>query len=159
MTKERRGAGRRQQRRAEKRRQIAVTLAMGLVPLVIVALLLRPAATPENDAAAEVSSPDKLSVEAALGESLFKLNCAECHGENAAGTNQGPPLVHDIYNPGHHSDDAFYRAVASGSRQHHWTFGDMPAQPEVTRDEAERIVRYIRELQEANGIVYKPHGA
>ena len=33
----------------------------------------------------------------------------------------------------------------------------MPPQPQVTREEIAAIVRYIRELQEANGIVWKAH--
>ena len=87
----------------------------------------------------------------------LNASCVECHGENAAGSDLGPPLIHDIYNPGHHSDGAFYLAVSVGSRQHHWQFGDMPAQPEVTREEVTMIIRYIRELQAANGIITKPY--
>lgn len=33
----------------------------------------------------------------------------------------------------------------------------MPPQPNVTRDELAAIVRYVRELQRANGITWKPH--
>ena len=52
-----------------------------------------------------------LSAQAADGKEAFDANCAACHGRNAAGTKNGPTLVHDIYNPGHHSDDAFLFAV------------------------------------------------
>jgi len=99
----------------------------------------------------------KLSALAARGKSAFDANCATCHGANAAGTQKGPPFVHDIYNPGHHSDQAFYLAARQGVRQHHWPFGDMPPQPQVTDEELVAIVRYVRELQEANGIFYHPH--
>ncbi len=98
-----------------------------------------------------------LSASAERGKALFDKNCAECHGANGAGTDKGPPLVHDIYNPGHHSDEAFLIAVQRGVRQHHWPFGDMPRQPQVTKTDVSRIVRYIRELQTANGINYRPH--
>ncbi len=99
----------------------------------------------------------QLSALAANGKSAFDAACAQCHGLNAAGTDIGPPLVHDIYNPGHHSDEAFFLAVELGVRQHHWPYGDMPPQPQVTQDQVAAIVRYVRELQVANGISYRPH--
>jgi len=98
-----------------------------------------------------------LSATALAGQQAFDANCAACHGPNGAGTDQGPPLVHDIYNPGHHSDQAFVVAAKRGTRAHHWNFGDMPPQPEVTDEEIATIVRYVRELQTANGISYKQH--
>lgn len=97
-----------------------------------------------------------LSAEAQEGERYFNAVCAACHGQNGLGTEQGPPLVHDIYNPGHHADMAFLMAAQNGVRAHHWRFGNMPAQ-QVTRAEVARIVAYIRELQQANGITYRPH--
>lgn len=101
--------------------------------------------------------PEQLSAAASLGKKAFDENCAECHGENAVGTEKGPPLVHDFYNPGHHADGAFLTAVANGVRQHHWRFGNMPPQPHVTDQETRMIIAYVRELQQANGINYKPH--
>lgn len=97
-----------------------------------------------------------LSAEAQEGERYFNAVCAACHGQNGLGTTQGPPLVHDIYNPGHHADMAFLMAAQNGVRAHHWRFGNMPPQ-QVTRGEVARIVTYIRELQQANGITYSPH--
>ena len=76
---------------------------------------------------------------------------------NGAGTNKGPPFVHEVYNPGHHPDSAFARAVSQDTRQHHWKFGDMPAQPQVTAEQLEVIVRYVRAVQESHGITYQPH--
>lgn len=99
----------------------------------------------------------QLTVAAAQGKRLFDANCAACHGTNAAGSGQGPPLIHDIYNPGHHDNSSFYRAVRIGTRQHHWRFGNMPAQPQVSEAEIASIVRYVRELQQANGIVTRAH--
>lgn len=97
------------------------------------------------------------TAEARAGEAAFDENCASCHGLNASGTDKGPPLVHDIYNPGHHGDAAFALAAMRGVRAHHWRFGDMPPQPQVSRDEIEKIVAYVRELQAANGIRYREH--
>lgn len=87
------------------------------------------------------------------GEAKFRSNCARCHGEAGAGTNQGPPLVHKIYEPSHHGDPAFQRAVANGVRAHHWQFGDMPKIEGVTPEDVEQVVRYIRWLQRQAGII------
>lgn len=99
----------------------------------------------------------QLSANAKAGKVAFDANCASCHGANAAGGNQGPPLIHKIYNPGHHADLAFVLAAKQGVRRHHWPFGDMPPQPQVTDDQISAIIRYVRELQAANGISNQPH--
>lgn len=100
--------------------------------------------------------PD-LSAQAMDGKQAFDAVCAACHGENALGTDKGPPLIHDIYNPGHHSDEAFFAAAKLGVRQHHWPYGNMPPQPGVSQAQVAAIVQYVRELQAANGIVSRPH--
>lgn len=82
----------------------------------------------------------------------FDRRCAECHGRDAAGTAVGPPLVHSIYGPAHHADVAFALAVQRGVAAHHWRFRDMPPQPGMPPGEVEKITRYVRELQRANGI-------
>lgn len=99
----------------------------------------------------------QLSSTATKGEQAFNANCLQCHGRNASGTEKGPPLIHDIYNPGHHADLSFSFAVKRGVRQHHWPYGDMPAQPQVSDDQIAAIVKYVRELQIANGIKTRPH--
>lgn len=112
--------------------------------------------TPEQASAIRITVP-ALSTLASTGQKAFDANCAACHGENGVGTGNGPPLVHDIYNPGHHDDAAFFRAARQGVRQHHWRFGDMAPVPQVSAAKVRAIVRYIRELQVANGINYRPH--
>lgn len=87
------------------------------------------------------------------GQKLFIANCSMCHGNNASGTAQGPPLVHKIYEPGHHGNASFVIAVARGVRAHHWDFGNMPAIPELTIDEINQVICYVRELQLANDII------
>ncbi len=99
----------------------------------------------------------ELSVKATAGKQAFDANCAQCHGKNASGTDRGPPLVHDIYNPGHHSDAAFLFATKRGVSQHHWPYGNMPPQPQVTEEQITAIVQYVRELQMENGIKFKKH--
>ena len=87
------------------------------------------------------------------GEKLFTANCSMCHGTNASGTSQGPPLVHEIYEPGHHGTASFVIAVARGVRAHHWDFGNMPAVEGLSIDEIHQVICYVRELQLANDII------
>lgn len=86
------------------------------------------------------------------GKVAFAKRCAQCHGANATGTDKGPPLIHRYYEPSHHPDSLFTRAVRFGVRQHHWRFGNMPPQPEVPQEEIDLITGYVREIQQANGI-------
>lgn len=129
---------------------IGVSLVIGVVVVGAQFVL------PSGGTIVQVNVP-ALSPLAMTGRAAFEENCMACHGANGSGTDQGPPLIHDFYNPGHHDDDAFYRAVQIGTPQHHWKFGDMPEQPQVSRQQVAQIIRYVRELQRANGIVYKPH--
>lgn len=102
---------------------------------------------------ADVSVPSVLSPEAQIGEKAFNSRCIACHGPNGAGIDgAGPPLVHKIYEPSHHGDESFQRAVALGVRSHHWTFGDMQPQDGFSREDVGHIITYIRELQRHNGI-------
>ena len=86
------------------------------------------------------------------GEIAFNARCAICHGADAVGTAAGPPLVHRIYEPGHHQDFAFHNAVRNGVTAHHWQFGNMPPLPGVPDSDIEAIICYVRELQLAAGI-------
>ncbi|MCB1487518.1 MAG: cytochrome c [Bauldia sp.] len=105
-----------------------------------------------NGPSVAVRLPASFSGRAIRGKVHFDENCAACHGENAAGTGNGPPLVHNIYEPGHHADAAFQLAATRGTRSHHWNFGDMPPVAGIEAEEVSFIVAYVRELQRANGI-------
>lgn len=98
-----------------------------------------------------VKVPD-LSKQAEEGRKIFEENCLACHGPNASGSENGPPLVHKIYEPSHHGDQAFFLAVGRGVRAHHWNFGNMDPVPDVLQKDVSKIVSYVRELQRANGI-------
>ena len=111
---------------------------------------------PESEAGSKPQA-GLISPAAAQGKVAFEAYCAQCHGTNGGGTVKGPPLVNDIYNPGHHADAAFFSAARRGVQQHHWPFGNMPPRPEVSDEEITTIVAYIRGLQEENGIFYRPH--
>lgn len=100
----------------------------------------------------QVSVPQLTAAEQE-GEALFNANCVTCHGENAAGRDgSGPPLVHVIYEPNHHSDEAFYFAVKNGARAHHWPFGNMQPVEGVSEADVTKIITYVRALQRENGI-------
>ncbi len=123
-------------------------LGIGVVALAIYATF---------DGTTDVTVP-ALSAAARQGQALFAAPCAECHGENATAGDRGPPLIHDTDNPGHHGDRAFHRAATPrGVRQHHWSHGNMPPQPSVSRADMGGIIRFVRETQAANDIVYRPH--
>ena len=87
----------------------------------------------------------------AQGEELFRANCAQCHGYDLRGTNTGPSLLSEVYEPGHHGDGAFLVAVQSGSPQHHWNFGDMAPVPGLSAEDVEALVAFVRERQQVEG--------
>ncbi|WP_420402408.1 c-type cytochrome [Nisaea sp.] len=101
--------------------------------------------------AQEVREPDLKGPEV-FGKIAYEKFCAGCHGLNGVGTDKGPPFLHRVYAPGHHSDESFYLAALRGARAHHWRFGDMKPVEGVTEKQIEMIVKYVRALQRANGI-------
>jgi len=102
---------------------------------------------------ANVILPKTLSKNAQNGKRGFEAKCAACNGVNAAGQDGvEPPLVHKIYEPSHHGDESFQRAVSMGVQAHHWRFGNMPPVEGLTRGDVKMIISYIRELQRSNGI-------
>ncbi len=110
-------------------------------------------AVAEGEALAAVKIPAEFSSEATIGKRVFDAKCAACHGENAAGQNGvAPPLVHQIYEPNHHGDQAFLSAARNGVTSHHWNFGNMPPIEGLTDGDVKYIAAYIRALQKENGI-------
>lgn len=88
----------------------------------------------------------------AQGKRLYANECASCHGADLKGSDKGPPFLHRVYEPAHHGDNAFQRAVKSGSKAHHWKFGDMAPVAGVTPDQAAHITAYVRYEQRKVGI-------
>ena len=86
------------------------------------------------------------------GRTHFQKYCMECHGQEGKGTPQGPPLVHKIYQSRHHANLSFHIAVRDGVKSHHWSFGDMKPVLEITPEETEHVVAYIRQEQKKEGI-------
>lgn len=125
----------------------AIALGLGIW---LITSLNTPA--PTSEPMVEVTVPELNAVEA-TGQALFDNNCATCHGKNAVGQDGvAPPLVHMIYEPGHHADISFQRAAKLGVRAHHWPFGNMPPVESVDEASVSKIISYVRALQRANGI-------
>jgi len=106
----------------------------------------------EGEVARRLASLPPTPAEHRTGEQLFDRHCASCHGTKARGTETGPPLAHRVYEPGHHSDQAFYLAARNGVAAHHWRFGNMPAQPQVSESDVAAIVAYVRWVQRETGV-------
>jgi len=122
--------------------------------LILIAAIAIITSVSADSVAGEGGTPNKKAVphELRAGEDLYKANCLRCHGARGAGTDQGPPLVHKVYEPGHHSDMTFYLAVLRGVRAHHWRFGDMPKIEGLKEKEVGSIILYVRWLQRLAGI-------
>jgi len=86
------------------------------------------------------------------GEAMYSGSCARCHGVNGTGSAEGPPLVDEVYRPGHHADVAFHLAVQRGVAAHHWSFGPMEPVPGLPPEQVEQIIAYVRWLQRQGGI-------
>ena len=110
-------------------------------------LLLAGCATGVTDGGSAASTGDPRA-----GAGLYANNCATCHGTDLQGTDQGPPFLDDVYEPGHHGDGAFLLAVDRGVTPHHWDFGPMPPIDGLSGAEVADIVAFVREQQRAVGI-------
>jgi len=125
---------------------------MAILLIAITLLAACTAESPEERRARLHLPPPGFKGNPTIGHNLFNNACAQCHGVAGRGTQQGPPLIDDIYRPGHHADLAFYRAVKDGVKQHHWQFGDMPPVHGVSPEATAHIAAYIRALQRKAGI-------
>ena len=122
-------------------------------PLLVVLLLAGCGPAEDSERLARLGLPARDHVaDPGRGAETYVAHCRSCHGPAARGTPQGPPLVHGYYVPGHHADLAFYAAVKNGVKQHHWEFGDMPPQPQVSPAQAADVIAYVRGLQRKAGL-------
>lgn len=85
------------------------------------------------------------------GAEVYAQSCASCHGADLRGTDEGPSHLSIVYEPNHHTDDAFRNAIANGAPQHHWNFGDMEAVEGLNGDDVEAVIAYVRAEQERQG--------
>ena len=117
-----------------------------LTPLILVLLLVACGSSGTSEATVSAQDPDLV----AEGDTLYQAQCAECHGMDVRGTDEGPSLLSVVYEPGHHSDQAFVLAALQGVRTHHWDFGNMA--PVALEDgDIEAIIAFVRETQRVEG--------
>ena len=128
-----------------KPRLAALALAISIIAMAVAA------AGCASDSDGGASAPVR-EADADRGAELYAASCALCHGERGVGTQTGPPLVHIIYEPGHHPDASFRNAVKNGVAAHHWSFGNMPPRPELSDGDIDDVIAYVRALQREAGI-------
>ena len=78
------------------------------------------------------------------GEAIFRGvgTCNVCHGADLRGTPMGPSLLEmDV------SDDAIRTAITRGVPAKRPGFGAMPARSEMSADQIEAVITYIRSVQ------------
>ena len=109
--------------------------------------LKTPTPDPPNGSANHGGSPEYLA-----GMNLFQENCSQCHGQKGTGSDLGPPLIHEVYYSYHHPDFAFRAAIKRGVQAHHWNFGNMPSVPDLSEENVENIICYVRSLQRDSGM-------
>lgn len=115
----------------------------------LLALLITPVMALAQSASKEIQVPFKFG----LGKSLYEKHCGSCHGNNGFGVDEkGPPLMHKYYEPSHHGNQSFIRAIKNGVKQHHWNFGKMEPIPELNDRSISKIISYVRWLQLQHGI-------
>ena len=107
---------------------------------------------PEQSAQAAHLPPPGFIGDASTGKELYMQYCKDCHGVNGVGSDKGPAFYLEIYGPRHHANLAFHWAVSRGVRQHHTNFGDMPPIPDLTPEEVEHIILFVRALQQVAGV-------
>jgi len=123
-----------------------------LIVFTVMTVLRTPAPTVDYSASGIRPPPAAIPAEFDYGMKIFQEKCNECHGKWAEGTDKGPPLIHKYYEPSHHADFAFYRAVEIGVRAHHWQFGNMAPVAGVSKEEVSKIILFVRWWQRQNDI-------
>ena len=133
-----------------------MTIALPRAPLLFAGIVAAGAAAgcggAEDTRTAADFDPGPTPFEFIAGETMYTGSCATCHGANGTGTNTGPPLVHKIYEPSHHADASFHRAVQLGVAAHHWRFGPMAPVEGLPPEQVDAIIAYVRWLQRQAGI-------
>ncbi|NNF54292.1 MAG: cytochrome c [Acidimicrobiales bacterium] len=118
--------------------------------LVAVVTLVLSACGGDDPVAAPPDSLVPLAADAD-GATVYQARCASCHGEDLRGTDKGPSQLSIVYEPNHHGDDSYRSAISNGTAQHHWSFGNMPAVEDITDDQIEHVITYIRTQQQKLG--------
>lgn len=83
------------------------------------------------------------------GQRVFHKACANCHGPDAMGDNRAPKLIQKKFIPENYSNEMIARIILNGSDS-----GAMPPQKnKVSQKEIKEIIKYLRHLQRASGLI------
>jgi mono/diheme cytochrome c family protein len=88
-----------------------------------------------------------LDVDETDGATIYQARCAACHGDDLRGTDKGPTQLSIVYEPNHHSDDSYRSAIRNGAAEHHFNFGDMEPVADITDEQIESVIAYVRAQQ------------
>ena len=86
------------------------------------------------------------------GEAVYGANCAQCHGEDLAGTERGPSLLAAVYRPSELPDAAVADAIRNGVDARLWDYGPMPANGALSDAQIDAVVQFLRAEQEPAGV-------
>ena len=131
-----------------------VALAFVLVSALLASCSVGPDSSDSDSTGGGVVAGDEPLIPLAIdadGATVFQARCASCHGADLRGTDKGPSQLSIVYEPNHHTDASYRLAVRNGVQQHHWNFGDMPPVREISDDQVERVIAYIRAEQRRLG--------
>lgn len=135
-------------------------LGIGAVVVVVLVVVVSGGSAPQDPMTGssefDIAVQDPVLV--SEGDVLYQANCGACHGSDLRGTDIGPSHLSILYNPDHHGDGAFVLAALNGVRSHHWNFGDMAPVPDLSQEDMDRIVAFVRENQRIEGFEPYPPG-
>ncbi len=114
------------------------SLVFGAAFVVVLVVAFIAIAVISANGAAETAAPAKLEGVAAEGKALFlESNCATCHPAEGRKGGIGPRLSTTGY-----SDESFRNIVRKGR-------GSMPSNTQLTDDQLNKIIAYVRALKPA----------
>lgn len=119
----------------------------GAMSAVAVRLLLGISITIASASIGVACGADGPTTTLGRGEAIYAANCAQCHGDDLAGTDRGPSLLEPIYGPDQLSDAEVADAIRNGADEELWDFGPMPANGAITDTQIEAIIVFVRAEQ------------
>lgn len=126
---------------------------MGLVMVILVVLTAITLLGKEKVSIKASPRIPELSELAQHGRKVINARCAECHGvDGTGGSKKGPPMLHPMYREAVYPDYHFKRVVREGKAEKNWRFGPMPAIPDISDDDLDAVVAFVREVQKATNV-------
>ena len=128
---------------------IRMAIVLSVVVIASIFVLYK---TDRRSIKAYINIPELNAVEM-RGREAFNNVCAGCHGVNGTGdTDIGPPLMHPYYRTILLSDEAIIKAIRQGTPEDKWKYGHMPAQVDVSNEQALEIVAFYNALRRVNSL-------